>query len=101
MQKLIIHDIARMNDDWYALCFHGPERSRHTMNVFLARQPKECAYWDGNGLHGKGAWIVRLDVFKRLTARFENGERALVIAERDAALQQINLLATRRHRKRK
>jgi hypothetical protein len=96
MQKLIIHDIAKICDDWYALCFHGTERSQHTMNVFLARQPKEYAYWDGNGLHGKGAWIVRLDFFKRVTARFENGERALVIAERDAALKQINLLATRR-----
>jgi len=70
MQKLIIHDIAKMNDDWYAVCFHGPERSHHAMNVFLARQPKEYAYWDENGLHGKGAWIVRLDFFKRLTARF-------------------------------
>lgn len=101
MQKLIIQDIAKTNDDWYAVCFHGPERSYHTITVFLARQPKESVYWDEHGLHGKGAWIIRLDVFKRLTARFENGERALVIAERDAALQQINLLATRRRTKRR
>jgi hypothetical protein len=45
MQKLIIQDIAKMNDDWYAMCFHGPERSQRAMNVFLARQPKEYAYW--------------------------------------------------------
>jgi hypothetical protein len=101
MQKLIIHDIAKMNDNWYAVCFHGPKRSYHAMTVFLARQPKEYAYWDESRLYGKGAWIVRLDFFKRLTARFENGERALVIAERDAALKQINLLATRRRTKRR
>lgn len=101
MQKLIIHDIAKINDDWYAVCFHGHERLYHAMNVFLARQPKEYAYWDENGLHGKGGWIIRLDFFKRLIARFENGERALVIAERGAALQQINLLATRRRTKRR
>src|SRR5437588_12574361 len=101
MQKLIIQDIAKMNDDWYAVCFHGPERSQHAMNAFLARQPKEYAYWDENGLHGKGAWIVRLDFFQRLTARFENGERAMVIAQRVAALKQINLLATRRRTKRR
>jgi hypothetical protein len=91
MQKLIIHDIAKMNDDWYAVCFHRPERSYRTMNAFLARQPKEYAYWDEHGLHSKSAWIIHLDLFKRLTARFENGERALVIAERVEALQQINL----------
>jgi hypothetical protein len=101
MQKLIIQDIAKMNDDWYAMCFHGPERSQYAMNVFLARQPKEYVYWDENGLHGKGAWIIHLNFFRRLTARFENLERALVIAERVAALQQINLLAMRRHTKRR
>jgi len=101
MQKLIIQDIAKMNDDWHAICFYGPKRSYHAMNVFLARQPKEDTYWDEHGLHGKGAWIVRLDFFKRLTAHFENGERALVIAERAAALHQINLLATRRRTKRR
>ena len=71
------------------------------MNVFLAREPKEYTYWDENGLHGKGTWIIRLDFLKRLTARFENVERAIVIAERVAALKQINMLATRRHTKRR
>jgi hypothetical protein len=101
MQKLIIQDIAKMNNDWYAVCFYGPERLQHAMDVFLARQSKEYAYWDDNELHGKGAWIVRLDFFKRLTARFENLERAIVIAQRVAALKQINMLATRRHTKRR
>ena len=50
---------------------------------------------------GKGAWIVHLDFFKRLTTRFENLERAIVIAERVAALKQINMLATRRRTKRR
>lgn len=101
MQKLIIQDIAKIHDDWYAVCFHGPERSQHAMNSFLVRQPKESVYWDEKGLRGKGAWIMHLDFFKRLTARFENLERALVIAQRVAALQQINLLATRRYTKRR
>lgn len=101
MQKLIIQDIAKQNDNWYAISFYGPERSQHAMNVFLVRQPKEYLYWDENGLHGKGAWIIHLDFFKRLTARFENVERAIVIAERVAALKQINLLATQRHTKRR
>lgn len=96
MQKVIIQDIAKMSDDWYAMRFYGPERPQYAMTVFLARQPKESAYWDENGLHGKGAWIIRLDFFRRLTARFENLERALVIAERVAALKQINKLARRR-----
>ena len=101
MQKVIIQDIAKMSDDWYAVYFCGPERSQYAMNVFLARQPKEYAYWDENGLHGKGAWIIRLDFFRRLTARFENVERAIVIAERVAALKQINMLATQRRTKRR
>jgi len=101
MQKLIIQDIAKINDEWYAVCFHGPERSQHAMNISLVRQPKESVYWDENGLHSKGAWIIHLDFFRRLTARFENVERALVIAERVAALKQINILATRRQTKRK
>jgi len=96
MQKVIIHDIAKMSDNWYAVCFCGPERSQYAMNAFLARQPKESAYWDENGLHGRGAWIIHLDFFRRLTARFENMERAIVIAERVAALKQINKLARRR-----
>ncbi len=99
MHKLIIQEIAKMNDTWYAMRFHGPEQSQHTMTVFLTRQPKGDAYWDEEGLHGKGAWIIRLDVFKRLTTHFENVERAIVSAERVAALQLINLLATRRHTK--
>ena len=90
-----------MSDDWYAVYFSGPERSQYAMNVFLARQPKEYAYWDENGLHGKGAWIIRLDFFRRLTAHFENVERAIVIAERAAALKQINMLATQRRTKRR
>jgi hypothetical protein len=44
MQKLIIQDIAKMNDDWYAVCFHEPKRPHHAMTIFLARQPKEYAY---------------------------------------------------------
>ena len=66
MQKLIIQDIAQINADWYAIRFSGPERLQHTMNVFLAQQTKENAYWDETGLHGKGAWIICLDLFKRL-----------------------------------
>jgi len=97
MQKLIIQDIAQINPDWYAIRFGGPERPLSAMNSFLARQTKKNAYWDETGLHGKGAWILRLDVFKRLTSHFENTERALVIAERVAALKQINMLA--RHAK--
>ena len=85
-----------MSDHWYAVSFCGLERSQYAMNVFLAQQPKESAYWDENGLHGKGAWIIHLDFFRRLTARFENLERAIIIAERVAALKQINKLARRR-----
>lgn len=60
MQKLIIQEIARLNGDWYAVCFHGPKQIQHAMNAFLARQPKEYVYWDENGLDSKGAWIVHL-----------------------------------------
>ena len=101
MHKLVIQEIAKMNDTWYAMRFHGPERSQRITNTFLARQPREDAYWDEKGLYGKGAWIIRLDVLKRLIPRFENVERAIVSAERGAALQQINLLATRRPTKRR
>ncbi len=99
ISALGVQEIAKMNDIWYAMRFYGPERSQQTMNAFLIRQPKGDAYWDEKGLHSKGAWIIRLDILKRLTTHFENVERAIVSAERVAALQQINLLATRRHTK--
>jgi hypothetical protein len=96
MQKLIIQDIAQINAQWYAIRFDGLERRLHAMTVFLAQQTNANAYWDETGLYGKGAWIVRLDLLKRLTTRFENIERAIIIAERVAALKQINMLARRR-----
>lgn len=96
MQKLIIQDIVKINDYWYAVYFTGPQRPLDVMHAYLRQQKKDNAYWDENALHGKGAWIVRLDFFKRLTTRFANLERAIVVAERVAALKEINMLARRK-----
>ncbi len=96
MRKLIIKDITKINSYWYAVRFSGMDDAYTAMNVYLAQQQKDHVYWDVNAFHGKGAWMVRLDFFKRLTARFENLERALVLAEREEALQKINTLAKRR-----
>jgi len=89
MQKMIIQDIVQVNTSTYAIRFSGPEKPLNAMNNFLQRQSRDKAYWDDNGK----AWIIRLDFLRCLSAHFENIERALVIADRAAALKKMRMLA--------
>lgn len=96
MQKLIIQDITQINPHTYAIRFSGTESSFDAMDAYLARQDEKNAYWDDNAFHGNGGWIVRLLFLRRLSKHFENVERAIVVAERMAALKQINMLVRRK-----
>jgi hypothetical protein len=96
MHKLIIQDITQINTTTYAIRFSGTKSSLNIMDAYLTRQDKTSAYWDESAFHGNGGWIVRLLFLKRLSKHFENVERAIVVAERRAALQQINTLVRRK-----
>ena len=95
MHKLIIQDIIQINATTYAIRFSGMKSSLDVMDAYLTRQNKKSTYWDERVFHGNGGWVMRLDFLKRISGHFENVERAIVIAERKAALKQINMVARR------
>jgi hypothetical protein len=90
MQKLIITDIAKHNDTWYSLHFRGDIVSLSSLNAILARQGEDNAYQDGN------AWMINIALLRKLSHRFANLERALVVADRVEATKKINKLVSRR-----
>ena len=89
MQKLIIQDIKQLNPHWYVVRFSGDDRLFDAMKQYLGQQKTYNAYYDASQFDGKGGWVVRLDFFKRLSSRFANLERGLVIADRNAAQKVI------------
>lgn len=96
MSKLIIQDSMQINVNTYAIRFSGIKSSFDAMDAYLTRQNKKQAYWDENAFYGNGGWVMPLDFLRRLSRHFENVERAIVVAERMAALKQINMLARRK-----
>lgn len=92
MQKLIIQDIVQLNAYTYGICFHGAKKPFHAMNGFLRRQSRNKVYWSSTVFDEKGGWIIRLDFLRRISAHFENTERALVIADRAIALKKMRML---------
>lgn len=94
MQKLIIQDIIQLNAYTYIICFSGTEKRLNEMNVFLRRQSRNKAYYDSTMFDDTGGWIMKLDLLRRISAHFENAERALVIADRKAALKKMKGIRT-------
>lgn len=96
MHKLIIQDILQINANTYAIRFSGAESSLNIMDAYLTRQSKKSVYWDEQVFHGNGGWVMRLTFLRHIGKHFENTERAIVVAERMAALKKINMLARRK-----
>jgi len=96
MQKLVIQDITQINASTHAIRFGGTKETVTVMDRYLTKQTKQDVYWDESTFHGNGGWIIQLDFLRRISKHFANAERAIVIAERMAAVKQINMLARRR-----
>ena|SRR5712672_1650768 len=89
MTKLTIVRAMLINPHWIAMSFTGDDHAFKAMTQLLGRQRDYNAYWSGTALGGTGGWIVRTAWLEQYKRRFHNLERALTIAQRQVAQQDL------------